>query len=33
MTDDPINFVYEIISKCLISAKYKHSVSSEEPGV
>lgn len=32
-TDDPITLIYEIISECLISAKYKHNVSSEEPEV
>lgn len=30
MTGDSIYFVYEIISKYLTSAKYKHSVSSAE---
>lgn len=33
MTDDPINLIYEIISKYFIGAKYKHNISSEEPKV
>lgn len=33
MTNDPINLIYEVISKCFISAKYKHNISSEEPGI
>lgn len=30
MTYDPINLIYENISKCFISAKYKHNGSLEE---
>lgn len=31
MTNDLINLIYEVISKCFISAKCKHNVGSEEP--